>query len=472
MRINLAVIGLAICAALAVNAMWSETAAYPMLVLSAGLAGLLLERFLLGPAVSLWGLRMPSFFLLVYFCMLVLPAVLLWDTTASPNKSSYLHALIAALLVFPIGVWCALPRPVGRISTHATSSPRSITFPSDRHLVAHWRLLLIVSIVIVGFFFLLSSHIQFIDLLQGIPTPENDRFSQAELPKELQFFFEIARRVFLPVCAVFAYFMSCIEPARWRLPFWLTFGFALFVSVLTLDRSPPLGLLGMLALAIFLQYRGNLRALVGVALLLFAALLLAGVISIFQYQNDHFSLSQAFDTAWYVATMRLFESPFIMATRTFDTYNYDTNFLHGADIRLFSMLPGFHYVESATDWSDPLAVAPVTFIGDLWRNWGWPGILVGAFGFGYIFQRIQNQLTGESTAARTTILTLMLLGALGIIHGKALGIVTLGIIICGWLMCLFINKVVSQFDVCQAKQSSLFQVQDRISLSTHLQVNQ
>jgi oligosaccharide repeat unit polymerase len=394
--------------------------------------------------------------------------VLLWDTTASPNKSSYLHALIAALLVFPIGVWSALPRPAGRIPARAATAPRSRAFPSDRHLTAHWRLLLIASIVIVCLFFLLSSHVQFIDLLRGIPTSDNDRFSQAELPKELQFFFEIARRVFLPVCAVFAYFMSCIEPAKWRMTFWLTFGFAFFVSVLTLDRSPPLGLLGMLAVAFFLQHRGNARALIGVALLLVGSLLLAGVISIFQYQNDRFSLGQAFDTAWYVATMRLFESPFIMATRAFDAYNYDTRFLYGADIRLFSILPGFHYVESATDWSDPLAVAPVTFIGDLWRNWGWPGILIGAFGFGYMFQRIQNQLAGESTAARATMLTLLLLGALGILHGKALGVVTMGIIVCGWLMCLFINQVVDRFDASPANRLFPFPARGRNPLPTHL----
>ena len=401
-------------------------------------------RLMIGKPLSFSAMTIPSFFLLGYLFILVLPAVLLLHTTQSEFRYYYLTALLLGLVCFPAGVWAAdLGLRSGSPEQRQGTDPhRIVRREGDFRFILPFKLFLVISLLILAAFWTLSEHIQLIDLLRGIPTSDNDRFEQIYLPPSLQLLFEVARRVLLPICALYAFFMNRLYGGKWKLIFIAVFALSFFVAVLTLDRSPPLGLLAMLALAYFVANKGTgrVRWLI-IAPIVILAMILGGIISIFQYQSEHISMDQVLATAWYVATERIFGSPFTMAIRAFELFNDKTMFLNGEYIRLFSVLPGRVYVESIDGIGPQYAAAPVTFIGDLWRNWGWSGIIAGTFFFGYVFQAIHASLFNKATIARATIYVLLLLGSLQLLHGNAFGIVSSSIIFGGWFLGLAICHI-------------------------------
>lgn len=409
----------------------------PAVLFGFALAAFCFARKFTGKSLSFSAMTIPSFFLLGYLFILVLPAVLLLHTTQSEFKYHYLFALLLGLVCFSAGVWAANLGLIGRSPgmRKETDSHGIVRHDNDFRFILPFKLSLVIALLIISAFWILSEHIQLIDLLRGMPTSDNDRFEQIYLPPALQLLFELARRVILPICALYAFFMNRLYGGNWRLLFIAVFALSFFVAVLTLDRSPPLGLLAMLALAYFVANKGTgrVRWLI-IAPIVVLALILGGIISIFQYQSEHISMDQVLATAWYVATERIFGSPFTMAIRAFELFNDKTMFLYGEYIRLFSVLPGRVYVESLDGIGPQYAAAPVTFIGDLWRNWGWPGVIIGTFSFGCVFQVIHISIFNKATIARTTIYVLLLLGSLQLLHGNAFGIVSSSIIFGGWLL--------------------------------------
>jgi hypothetical protein len=130
-----------------------------------------------------------------------------------------------------------------------------------------------------------------------------------------------------------------------------------------------------------------------------------------------------------------------MALRAFETYNYDTYFLEGKFVRLFSVLGGGEYAESASFNVEVLAAAPVTFVGDLWRNWGWLGVLFGSAAYGFLLQTFQVVIFDKWTVLRSAVFVLLILGSLSVIHGNALGIVTLSVIVFTGLLGVIVSVV-------------------------------
>lgn len=416
----------------------------PVGLLGLGLIIFFLEMRLIGQSLSFVAMTVPSFFLFGYIVLLVMPMVLLFNLVESNAKYLYLHSLLVTLIVFPFGVWVA---NLTRSYSYRSGWQSLYADRKDQKFEFFFWLLLVISFIGLMLFVIFSVRIQLIDLLTGSSANIDEmsmRFAQIELPKPVQYIFEVTRRVLLPICVLFAYFMKWLHGGKWRYIFPIIFVISLFVSLLTLDRSPPLGLFAMLATAYFIVHKGSRKLrwplIIGLAVL---ALLVAGIVSIFQYQTETISVGQIFEVAWYVVTVRIFESPITMAMYAFETYNYDTKFLYGEYVRLFSFLPGFEYAESMGD-TEPFGAAPVTFVGDLWRNWGWIGIIGGAFSFGFIFQAIQVAIFNKLTVARASVYILLLWGSLAILHGKAIGILTLSVIFLGAGLGLIIRHIEDQ----------------------------
>lgn len=408
----------------------------PIALLGVGLSIFFAERVLIGSALSFSAMTVPSVFMLGFIAILCLGTVITWDTFDGPTKLLYLQALLVTLVVFPVGVWVA--NLVCGMLLHRRE-PDDLwqldVSVIDRKFEDFFWLFMFTSIAVVVLFFAVSTHVQLIDFLLQSPTaldPDWVRFTQTELPKPVQYLFEVTRRVLLPLCMLYAYFMKVADGGKWRWLFPTVFLLSLIVSLLTLDRSPPMGLMAMLAVAHFVAHRHTNSKWLVIALIIVTAIFMAGIISIFQYQSSATSsvtsVDEIFDTSLYVATYRIFGSPPEMAIRAFETYNYDTYFLNGEHVRLFNFLSGGEYVESASTSADPLAVAPVTFVGDLWRNWGWEGVIVGAFAYGFILQFLQVYIFDRITVLRAAIYVLLILGSLAAIHGNAFGVITLSVV--------------------------------------------
>lgn len=440
-NILLALLGVAV----GVNVLDESAEFLPLALFGLGLSVFFVERVLIGPALSFAAMTVPSVFLLGFISILCLGMVLTWDSFDGTARSLYLQALVVTLVVFPIGVWlanlvCALM--LGR--TRTVDFAQLCLSTVDETFEDFFWLFLLISLGILVLFFAMSEHVQLIDVLLQSPTaPDPDwvRFTQTELPKSVQYSFEIARRVLLPICMLYAYFMRLALGGKWNWLFPAVFALALFVSLLTLDRSPPMAILAMLAAAHFLSHRDRPSKWLVLAAIVVAGIVLAGVISNFQYQSYSISVEDVFENSWYVATYRIFGSPQEMAIRAFETYNYETHFLNGDYVRLFSFLPGGQYVESASINADALAAAPVTFVGDLWRNWGWPGVIVGAFAYGFVLQFLQIYIFDKMTVVRGAIYVMLMLGSLAVLHGNAFGVVTLSVILLTGVLGVFIVRL-------------------------------
>jgi oligosaccharide repeat unit polymerase len=446
MRRDIGVILILLCGATLGVVLNDQAELEPLIFLIAAFGIFLLERVFIGDAVSFLTFRVPGIFLLGFSAIICVGLVVEWTDFDSEEKFSLLYADLATLLVFPVGVWVA------------GLTWKVVLLDSDRPFVGDLRLTdldawceglfwgcIALALAIVVLFFYFSINVQLVDLILKNPNaldPDWVRFAQTEIPKEMQYLFELARRVLLPLAMLYAYFRMAVDRGKWRWLFPAILTLALSVSLLTLDRSPPMAIMAMWAIAYLIVNRNRSTKWIGLGFIVTAAIVMAGVISLFQYQsNTDVSLNEVIDTSWYVLTYRIFGSPQEMALRAFETYNYDTYFLEGKFVRLFSVLGGGEYAESASFNVEVLAAAPVTFVGDLWRNWGWLGVLFGSAAYGFLLQTFQVVIFDKWTVLRSAVFVLLILGSLSVIHGNALGIVTLSVIVFTGLLGVIVSVV-------------------------------
>ncbi len=412
---------------------------YPAIIVGSVVMLFILEKTLLGDSLSLKYITIPSFFMVTYIMVLALPSILLYFDMDHPIRATYLLAIQSILITFPIGVFLAnllvLHPNMGLNKTFHGGLTRT---PRDLKLLPLYIFMLLSSIPILFLYFYYSEYVPLLEIIKAYPTDISSvvlRFSENDLPKLVHFCYEILRRFILPLCLAYTYFMSYLYKGVWKFLFIVIFLFALVISSLTLDRATPISLFIMIILSYLLArnkpivsvFKGKLVAI------LIVALLLGGFISVSQYQTD-FSFGLALSNSWYVFYYRLFYSPALMASYAFENFNYDAGFLYGNHIRLFSMLPGIDYVESLE--SGPFVAAPVTFVGDLWRQWGWIGVIIGGFLIGFIFQLIQLLLfsSGPKTVSKLSVNLIMLVGSIWIIYGNVLGIMSTSVLAIGILL--------------------------------------
>jgi len=418
---------------------------YGIAVFSSCWVVFLLERALLGDTLSTKYLTLPSFFMICYLMALSIPSIWTFTEMRYSIRDTYLLAVESVLVTFPFGVGLAnlmFKNPKGIIREYARQ-PLQRTRENFKFYPAF--IILIVSLLpLLTPYFVLARHIQLFEVLKAYPTPINPlvlRFAEGELPLVVQFCFEVARRFVLPFCALYAFFMAQVYTGKWMFMFWCLFLATMGISLLTLDRAEPFVFCVMLVIAYMLKRRlSPMQALrspkivIGLAL----GLVLVGVISVTQYQSA-FTLERVIDDVWYGATNRLFISPSAMASEAFTIFDSPRLFAHGKYERIFFFLPGHSYTDSLTGQS--LIVAPLTFVGNLWGNWGWTGVILGTIIIGFIYQSIQLTIFIRKSTPLLALQVIMLCNAAWIIWGKALSVMSISILMFGVAFGLFMRGV-------------------------------
>jgi len=398
-----------------------------------------LEKSLLGISLSFAHFTLPSFFLLIYIITMSFPSMFMFSEMDHPIKYTYFVAVQSVLITFPIGVALAnlLVRNPSKIITNYLYSDLRKT-QDDFKFLPVYKALLIFSFLILILYFLYSENVPLIEIIKAYPTNIDEqklRFAENELPKIIQYLFEMTRRFILPLCVVYTYFLSYVYKSKWKSIFWLLLPLTLLVNALTLDRGPSIFLLVMMILAYLLSRGQSIFNILNIKLIVIytIAMLIGGVISIVQYQRV-FDLETMIAYTWYVFSYHVLQDSAFMASLAFETFNDESGFLYGGAIRMFSIFPGFSYVEShANDQFHELAAAPVSFVGDLWRNWGWPGVIVGTICIGVLYQLIQLKLFRTKSITSLSCQVILLLGSVLMIQGNVLGIATTSIVFFGVL---------------------------------------
>jgi oligosaccharide repeat unit polymerase len=393
----------------------------------------------LGDSLCFNYLTLPSFFMLMYLLLVPFGAIATFKQMDHLIRHTYLMAMHSVFVTFPIGIVLAnaVVENSSRILQGYRRSPMEVT-QNDLRFIPIFKILLLSAVPILLSYFLYSEYVQLIEVIRKYPTNidvETLKFAgNDDLPEVVQFAFELLRRFILPLCALYAYLMtSSTRKSGWNYVFPVLFVSTLFVSSLTLDRAPPLAFVVMFILAFLLrQGKVQLTSIFKTRLIIIfvAAMTVGGTISVLQYQSD-FEFQTVVTNSWYVFSYRILQDAPYMASIAFATFNDSSTFLYGSAMRIFSVLPGFHYVESDSSIYSP--AAPVGFVADLWRNFGWFGVLVGPVLIGFAYQMIQLKLFIRKTILTVSLNVILLVGCIWIIHGNVLGVMSTSVMFFGVL---------------------------------------
>ena len=393
----------------------------------------LIQRARLKQTLSLNFLTLPALFFFVYLGTTSIASISVFASLQHPMRRTYFLAVQSVLVTFPLGVGLA-----NVLHKKASQTVQDYVQSDLRPNRADLRFvpLFIVMILLLGPllvpYLALAQHIQLIEVLKSYPTSINRlslRFAESDLPKAAQYGFEIARRFVLPLCTLYAYFMSHLYRGKWTFLFWISFCATLFVSLLTLDRAEPIGFLAMMAFAYLLARSETLaQAFHRPKLLLLCGfgLVLGGLISVAQYQSD-FTPERVWDAVWRVLSIRIGSDPATMTWWAFRIFHNPSLFLHFRYERIFSFLPGFQYVE----WNDPryFVTPPLACVGNLWENWGWPAVLAGPVVLGFVYQFIQLHVFVRKNVPILALQVIVLADAAWTVYGRILSTMSVTVLL-------------------------------------------
>lgn len=437
-------------ATVAVLLLLGDIGCFPMTAFMAAFLGFFFLKIHGGRSMSFSYLAAPSVFILAYIAMMVFPALFVFEEMHHPIRYTYLMAVLSVLISFPIGVRIANAfngHPGQILIQFFESNPANVA--RDTQFLTLFKLGVLSSVPILLVFFRYSTHVQLWEVIKQYPTPVEKvalRFSANELPLAVQFSYEILRRMILPWCVLYAFFRSRPRVGRWIIIYRSLFVYALIVCTLSLDRAPVFGLIAMLIMARALANNWSIMALAtSFKTLIWIGVLGAagGLISILQYQSAILWETFTYNFRYVLWYRTILDPAFMAAYYSFTVFDNPSEFLFGRDIRLFSIF-GFKYVDSLYGIGDLRnTVAPVTFVGDLWRNWGWIGVVLGTIILGMVLQSLQLRLCERAGPASLSLQVILLINSVYLIHGNALGVMSTCIFIMIFIATFFLPKALN-----------------------------
>lgn len=394
------------------------------------IALLLINEVLLGRALRVKRLTIPSFFILMYIGLMSLPSIV-WFY-ASPNdpiRYTYFATMQSVLVVFPVGVMFANAM-FGRLS----NPPQVARFftvplqktPDDRYALRYWVLMILASMAVTVVYLMTSSYVPLIGAFTSYGEADASVVRRAIVAEGVTIHYghALTARLLLPFCLLYAYFMAHLYGGWWRLLFWPALAVAAFVSSLTFDRMFPFSVLLFLVLAVYFKHddvtvraaasgdrtrRGlsTARLALYVVALLLVGMLVGGIVSLTQF-NKPMDLEIIRVTATDFLFNRVVLDPSYMAYLYYVEINEPSKFLHGKALHvLVSRALGVEFY--------PL-ISP-SFVASLWANFGWSGVLFGSALIGFVLQLVQVVVFDKKTIPALTCYIIMLLNGAWIIYG-------------------------------------------------------
>lgn len=402
----------------------SDDAIFAFSALAFTVLGLLLMKtLLLGPSFEFRRMTLPSVLLTAYLIIMPLPSILWFLDSSHPIRYTNLVAVDVVPLPYILGVWLA--NRLGRIPPHTVKRFLDSELCRSREDGVFGRfqaVILVASAAVVGTYLLLAEDVALVASIQEYGAIGGDRLRHSiyELPDALIFAYAVVVRLCLPFCVLYSFLMAKVYRRAWRVRFGMVLTLSLVGASLSLERSPTLGILLMLLLAYPLSSRKR-HGLLYAALVL-AALFLGGLIHQAQYQLD----IERRDIVDYMSNLllnRIWLDPSYMTAVAFREFNSSTTFLRGQSIRLLSLF-GIPYQSFSS----------VGFVGDLWVNFGWPGVVLGSTLLGFTLQMIQGKCFQKKTVSTLVVYVLFLANALWLLYGSILSTMVVTVFAAGLLL--------------------------------------
>ncbi|MHA8074892.1 hypothetical protein ACRZ9O_10205 [Aquirufa sp. HETE-40SA] len=218
-------------------------------------------------------------------------------------------------------------------------------------------------------------------------------------------FIQIIRRNILPYIVVYLLVLKKTNNLNNSILLNLSTFILIVATVQTLDRAPVLMLL---LLVFFYNYSFSVNFnsyLFKVIIFALVFPILGGAMTYIQYNKFGFSFEQIFNSGLDFMINRAYFSPTNLTLKlSFSLFPIDSNKLYLEYSRL-GFLFGKSYVGTFEDSS--IFVAPVTLIGDIWRNFGVLGIVFVGFVNSFYFYLIDFFTVRATLMLRTAIMYLV-----------------------------------------------------------------
>ena len=230
--------------------------------------------------------------------------------------------------------------------------------------------------------FLLGSDIDKIDY-RVYGAEDRDRSIMALL--------QVSRRLILPFSSLYFYMLYRLSGFyKYKVYSLFSFVFLLSGSIVTLDRGPILLIVIMICFY-FYTFTNNRLLFFSKLIPIFTLILVFfGVLSYIQHNILTFSFDDILDSSLHFFLKRIF-----LATSTvpielsYGIFDLSSDKLYGQYSRLFAFFSGsYHgFSNNIENFDASLYVSPVGIFADIWRNFGFSGLIFIGFLFGLIFNR-------------------------------------------------------------------------------------
>jgi hypothetical protein len=395
----------------------------------------------------------------LYILLVAVPAYSVFFDKDGAARRTYLLAAESALVTIPIGVGLAQRNQADserhRQQIHRQGRQPVVLGMRPDRLVRFCRVGLPFAALSVAAYLMVVDSVPLFDLLRAEGSSAHayallreDSFKLLPLP--LYAYFESIRMIFLPMLSMVSLgiYLSTRQ-RKWMVHFGLTAGLTVFFSALSLAKAPPLIFLVMCGTYWFLARGCRIPAWGVVAVVALGSIFPIYVVSAVG-GNTAPDLADVAATVRDLVMRRLLYLNAEILYYYFDIFPASSHFLWGQSIRLVSwlsaqpavLLPNYVYLDVYGSLPEALESgwANTVFLGGLWADFGWLGVLVGPVLVGAALEKLQHStLRLGKTVVGVTCHVILLTAAAYLSMNSATGLAFLGIVACTFAFARVMN---------------------------------
>jgi hypothetical protein len=399
-------------------------------------------------------LTIPGALYFLYILLVAAPAyAVFFDQDGQPARKAFLLAAESALVTLAWGVRLAYKNQeeIGQSCQQISQQGRRPVMlgPQPERLRLFCNIGLAVAAMSVAAYLMVVETVPLFELLKDDQTSAHayallreDSFKLLPLP--VYAYFETIRMIFLPMLSMVGLGMYLATRLRkWLIHFVFSAVLTFFFSALSLAKAPPLIFLVMCGTYWFLA-RGCRIPVWGFVLVLAAGAIFPIYVANATAGNSAPEVSDVFATMQDLLFRRFLYLNAELLYYHFDIFPAAHHFLWGQSIRLVSLisaqreflLPNYVYLDVWGNLPEALdsGWANTVFLGGLWADFGWLGVLIGPVLIGYYLQKLQNFILklGKNVVG-VTCHVILLTAAAYISMNSATGLGFLGIVVCTYI---------------------------------------
>jgi hypothetical protein len=381
---------------------------------------LILRAVLLNGSLPFKTLTLPSFFVLAYCGLMLVPSAIWFSYYESRVALECFSVIQLAPTFFILGVFVAnqYARPAESIISGFFATDIYSAKWLNRGSLIFFVLASVIELTIAAAYVASADVVPLFHIFQkGRLQGDEVRFAIYASGPLIIFLYAFAVRVLVPFTVLYPLYMRQRYGRIWSIIFWLALSVGLGICLLTLERQSSLSLLCLLILSLYFlqgQHLG-MRQFVIMAVIL---TLLGGFVSLAQFGHE-LNIRAVAERAISYLVMRLLLDPSYMTYIIFEKYA-ETPLLFGATIRILSFL-GVQYEH----------VTAIGFLADLWVNYGWVGVVLGPVILGFVLQYIQLHFFIARNIPAMIIYSVMMLSAGWLIFSNMLPTMVVSVYVVG-----------------------------------------